>query len=251
MNSYNYSAISTYRRCQKLYQHVYVDKLKPEVGPSGDLKFGSAIHIACQSYLEGDDGIKAFNVFWDMERSNPNQYGRYGWADLKNQGEILLDKFERFHLKKFKVYQTEQRLYGQYLDISLEGTPDFLGEFEGKKSVVDFKTSGSNYHKDKIKVAEQLMLYAYLALTSQHYKVDQLVYFVFVKGPKPSIQTPIILDVRSPLRNRPFAFEIEDVYHTVKEITQAQDKNLFAKNRASCIMGSMTCDFFKRCHGGT
>lgn len=246
MDSFNYSAIVAYRKCNTYFKHTYLDKTPSPEAPSGDVQFGQAIHLAIEAYLSGDDGTLQFDVFWDLEKSKGNAYGRFGWDELKDQGHRLLDLFQRRHLKKFEVYQLEQRLYGSYKDIKFEGTPDFIGKFEGVNSVVDFKTAGYKYHKDKIKVAEQLYLYAYMAETVLGYKVDQLVYFPLVKGSTPSIQNPLIVKYTQEDATK----VLEDLYIDANRMLLAQEKKVFTKNRQSCIVGSMRCNMFDICHGG-
>lgn len=244
MESFNFSAFTSYRRCQKLFQYVYIDKLKQETALSGDMQFGQAIHLGIETYLEGDNGTDAFNIFWDMEKSKGNAYGRFGWEDLRDQGQRLLDLFQKRHMKKFEVFQMEQRLYGQYGDIAFEGTPDVVGKFEGVESIIDFKTSGYRYHKDKIKTAEQLYLYAHLAITKLNYPVKQLVYFPLIKGMTPSIQTAQVIKYKQ----IDCEMVLDDLRYQAKEMLEAQEKKVFTRNRQSCIVGEVRCPFFEKCY---
>ena len=250
MSSYSYSAISTSRKCNKLYQYVYIDKIKPEVAMSGDMLFGTGVHLGLESYLEGSDGINDFLLFWDIEKTRDNRYGRYSWQDLREQGVILLTKFKKYYLSKFEVYNMEQRLYAKYKGINLEGTPDVIGKYEGIESVLDFKTSGARYHKDKVRTSEQLYLYAYLAEQALGYKARQIVYLVFVKGSTPSIQTALkrtIIQEESLRVLDDLSVEcakLSEVYNSYQE----GFTNSFTRNLNSCIYGEKgECDMLRRC----
>lgn len=244
LKSFNYSALTTFRRCKQLYKYLYVDKLTPDVPRSGDMAWGTGMHLGVEGYLEGEDGLRRFNTYWDIERKANNRYGRYSWEALRDQAQILLPRFERLYLKKFKVFQMEKRLYGTIGQVKVEGTPDFLGEYEGVPTLLDFKTSGYRYPKAKTQISEQLYLYAHLAAQSENYPVKQLVYFVFVKGSAPGIQV-----LTRKVTDREMGAVLKDLEETVEDVILAQEKQRFTMNRGSCIMGEIRCDFFERCHG--
>ncbi len=244
MNSYNYSAISLSRKCGKYYQYVYIDKLKPQAQSSGDMAFGSAIHLGIEACLTGDDGKEDFLTYWGIEKSKDNRYSRFGWSELRSQGLTLLTKFDTRYKKRIQIHQMEQRLYGSYRDIKLEGTPDVIGDFDGVPSIIDFKTSSSNYHKEKIRTAEQLYLYSYLAKTVLGYEVKQIVYIVLVKGQVPSIQTALIRDFKQAECDR----VLNDIYIDCKRLEEMQLKKDFTRNLNSCIFGEKgECDWFRAC----
>lgn len=243
MNSFNYSALTTALKCNHLYKTLYVDKITPPGPESADMKFGTGIHLGVEEILLGNDGIEVFDLFWNIEREKPNRYGRYDWGALKAQAHVFLSRFGRLHAKKFNVYQMEQRLYGTIGTVRVEGTPDFIGDFEGKPSVVDFKTSGSRYNKDKIKIAEQLLLYAHLAQQQLDYEAEQVVYIVFIKGQTPSIQclsAPIVRSVQSDI--------LQNVQRIAEELMRKEQLDIFTKNRSSCIIGEFTCSNYKSCY---
>jgi len=192
MNSYSYSQLQAAYRCNRYFKLLYVDKLKPTItSKSADLVFGSAVHFSLENYLkDGDDPVESFKAYWTPETPNL-EYGRHNQACLESNAEALLPRFVRLHAKKFTVHQTEERLFGTLREgskVRLEGTPDLLGDYEGIPSVVDFKTAGYRYPKEKIFLNEQMFLYAHLA-RQQGYPVKQLVHIVFIKGNTPSIQT--------------------------------------------------------------
>lgn len=247
MTSHSYSHISTAYRCGQLYKYLVIDNLKTDQPESGDMKFGTAIHLAIESILTNPkaDYMGLFELFWDLERGHNNKYGRYTWDDLREQGHTLLARFERLHAKKFKAFKMEERLYGRIGNIEVEGTPDFIGDYEGKKSLIDFKTSGSRYNKDKIKVSEQLYLYTELARQAFGFIPEQVVYVVFVKGSNPSIQC-ISEDFNQTRSTR----ILQNLEKQGLEIEQKIKNNSFTRNYGACIMGEMKCQYFDKCHNG-
>lgn len=244
MRSHSYSQLSTAWRCGQLYKYLFVDKLKSNEPESGDMKFGTAIHLGVEGILTGQlDWLETFTLFWDLEKAKNNKYGRFNWSELKDQGLRLLERFERLHKKKFKVLEMEQRLYGRIDDIEIEGTPDFLGMYDDVPTVVDFKTSGSRYDKEKIKTSEQLYLYAYLAKQTRQFYAKQTAYVVFIKGPNPSIQCLVesLHEVRT-------AEILTNIKQQAKDIEFKIDNNTFTRNYANCTGFGNKCSFYGHCY---
>lgn len=244
MDSFNYSAITTFRRCKQLFAYQYLDKTKSGAPASADMSWGTGMHLAVEAYLEGDDGLRRFNTYWDIERKANNRYGRYSWEALRDQAAILLPRFERLYLKKFKVHTMEKRLYGTLGNLKIEGTPDFIGHYDGVPTLLDFKTSGYRYPKARAQIGEQLYLYAHLAAQSENFPVTHVAYFVFVKGSAPGIQ---VLTRKITKRNMDKI--LDDITADIEDMIVAQEKNRFTKNRSSCIIGEQVCDFYEKCHG--
>lgn len=245
MRSLSYSQLASAHRCNKLYEYQTILKIKNDQPPSGDMAFGTGIHLGVESILTGSgDGISDFNLFWNLEKSRNNKYGRLNHEQLQNNAEVLLSRFTRLHASKFQVHQMEQRLFSEIGRFKVEGTPDFLGLFDGIPSVVDFKTSGSRYHKDKIIVAEQLYMYTHLAMTKLNYLPEQLVYVVFIKGSRPDIQI-----VKRKFDKMEYIDAMLNIERMCSELVYKESINTFTMNKNSCIMGEMKCPYFNNCYG--
>lgn len=241
MNSFNYSAIDTAYRCNKLYQYIYVDKLKTNEPESGDILFGTGIHAAIQACLEGGNGVETFSIYWNSIKSSNVSYGRYSWDALSSQAITLIARFERLHAKKFKIFEMETRLYGSLPNgIKIEGTPDFLGDFEGVPSIVDFKTSGNRYPKEKIECSDQLMLYSALASQARDYTAHQVVYCVLIKATTPDIQI-----IKAPLLQSELAKRISNIQDICNEL---KSKQVFTQNFSQCMAFGRRCAFYDKCH---
>jgi hypothetical protein len=198
------------------------------------------MHGALHAIMDGGDGHQTFKIYWDSIQNQPIEWGRDGPAVLAEKAEVMLNKFLKTHKDKLKSYQLEDRLYGEHKGVRLEGTPDFLGEYKGIPSVVDFKTSGYPYDKDKIIVNEQMYLYAHLAQTQAKYPVQQIVYFVFVKYTA-SIQV-LCIDVDTG--------KLTEMLDNIAELCEDIDSRVkFPANREGCLKyGGKRCDFFDRCY---
>ena len=241
MPSYSYSMLSTALRCNRLYQYLYIDKLKPDEPESLSLHFGTAIHAGINSLLEGGDGA-AYRAYWASVADKSFAIARHSYDDLGQMGDVFIDRFTRLHLKHLKAHSTETRLYHETdPTLKLEGTPDFVGDYKGKLSVLDFKTSATRYPDDKVTASDQLMLYAFLAQQSLNIKIEQLGYMVFIKTKEPSIQVQII-----DLDQEELAHRIQNILLQCRQLSE-QDQPM-VQNHNACFDYGHKCAFFDRCH---
>lgn len=238
--SFWFSKISDSQTCLRLYRYKHIDKVKLEEELSADLEFGTAMHAALHQILKGGDGEAAFTSHWEFARDLGLDYGRLQHDQLREIGLRLLTRFKRLHAKKFKPFKMEERAFATIEGLSLEGTPDFVGEFEGVPSIVDYKTSAYRYDKQKIVCDAQMPLYARLAELAWGYAVQQRVYVVFVKDAKdPSIQI-----IKSPLTPMIVNDSIVNVIETCQDL---QNRKSFPMNTKACVVGARVCPFFSTC----
>ena len=247
MSSYSYSQLQAAYKCNRYYKLLYIDKLDPGGQESADLVFGSSFHHALEEYLlHGNDPIEAFHIYWDTEKDKVN-YGRYNKLHLEEVAAILLDRFVRLHAKKITVTSMEQRLYGTYgvgtNTVKLEGTPDVVGLYKDIPSIIDFKTAAYRYDKDLITVNPQMYLYAHLA-QQNGFKVEQVVYQVFIKSKEPSIQV-----LTAPIKYDEMNKMLDNVMIQCKELDKKKESGEWSYNPASCIQGQRKCEFFDHCWG--
>lgn len=228
-------------RCMRLYKLIYVDRLKTDTDMSGDMLFGSALHSAINSSITGtDDPGEVFRSFWGSYRDKTNiEYGRHAWPQLHDLGSEFVRKFIKMHAEHYKPTLTEERLYGKYLDIAFEGTPDFYGEYKGKLSLRDFKTSGYNYPKERADISVQLYLYAYLLGLKGH-KIDTLGYTVFNKG------TGSIQDLTWDFKEEDMKVVLNSMVDYVKVFSSKEHE--FPQNRNACLDYGRRCQYFDVCN---
>lgn len=236
--SWSNSAISTAVQCKRKYKYVYIDKLQPEEDNT-DLAFGQAMHTAIETILvDKEDGREIFSIYWDTYKDLPMSSPRFNWTKLKDLGLEFLRKFQRLHAKKYVITQMEQRLYGEYGGITLNGMPDFIGTYNGTLSLRDFKTSAYNYAKEKADITTQLYLYAYLMGQNLGYYPATLGYDVFVKS-------------TGSIQNLTWNFDedrMKEILDTMIVICKdMEEETLYPRNPYNCIMGAKICPFYKKC----
>lgn len=239
--SWSYSDFSLALSCLRKYKLLRIDKIVEDAPPSGDLVFGSALHSAINYCLSGnDDAIDYFVSYWETYKDKPLEFSRFGWNDLDRIGSGFIRKFEDRYKSKLKPVIMEKRLYGSYRTVSLEGTMDFIGEYDGVMTLFDWKTTGYPYDKNKSLTALQLYLYAFLCIESAQIVPVQIAYLPFVKSTG-SIQTPIILP-----------FKKENMYYALDQLIEYvnlfERQNVYPKNYNECIKGKMVCSMFNVCH---
>lgn len=237
--SWSYSAYSSALRCLKEFDYTYIQKI-PEGATDSDLRFGTALHASLNEELINKNGKELFKVYWESEKEKFQDTGRFNWDQLNDLGNKFLTTFGRKYAKDLIVQEAEVRAYSEYKGIKIEGTADFIGTYQGRPCVLDFKSSAYNYKREKSVVALQLYLYSYLATSKLGFVPETLCYMVFNKGTG-TIQV-LEWDYK---RDK----QIEALDNMVKYIQGfQQDKQEFPKNYNSCIIGTRKCKYWSRCH---
>lgn len=246
MSQYRYSSLQTAYNCQRKFKYQYIDKIPTNEPLNGDLYFGTCMHSSIRAILEGEDGVDVFNTMWELEDENKTKFGRYGYDDLKSQAEILLERFARLHSKFFTDGVHERKIEFELTATeTISGTPDFYGLYKGIPSIVDFKTAGYRYPKEKILVNQQMPLYSYGLRKLGVFDAKQYVYIVLIKGKEPSIQV-----LTHPIDG---AVEKACILNVLAVCTQLSNKHGdedFVQNPNSCIQYDGTkCPYWTKCHG--
>lgn len=235
-----FSKIGDFKMCPRKYKLRHIDGLKVDE-KSGDLEFGTAMHLGLNTLLEGGNGLEIFNIYWESLNHKDYQWGKFGWEACKDLARTFLTRFERLHLPHLKPYKMEERIHYLIDSVAWEGTPDFVGEYKGKRCILDFKTSGSKYDKRRIDTEEQLTLYSELAKHAWKYNAEELVYMVFVKDFKePSIQV-----LKKELTSTAQSSTMLNMSETISDIKASK----FPMNKNNCLMGARECPYFETCFG--
>lgn len=233
---HRYSTLDTAQRCLRKFKLQYVDQVPTGGIPSIDLEFGTAMHSALQASLEGDNATEAFRVYWESVRSpfTPSNANR-----LQSIAGEFIRKFEKMHLKHFApgaLIEREMNCKIKGLDFS--GTADYIGGYQGRHTVLDFKTSYAAYTREKILSNPQMPLYAIMSEALGGPRVEQIVYLVFVKSTG-SIQT-VIEPLTEAMRER----AMETCLLMAQDL---ETRNTWPTNYNSCKIGSSVCPYFKTC----
>lgn len=236
--THRYSGIDTALRCLRRYKIEYIDQLQQEGETPIELAFGSGLHAALQASLEGADGQLTFNTYWDTYESSDRTY-----ADLGKLGLDFIRKFDRLHKKKFDPRFLEHTLRVEMKGLQWEGTPDFLGYYNGEPAVVDWKTSGYHYLPQKILSNPQMPLYAAMAKKAGIFEAKKIVYYVFVKGAE-------CIQVQETELTKELLDRALETCESVARDIETRPLHDFGRNPGSCQMGKKICPWFNNCFGG-
>lgn len=183
----SYSQINKYLTCPEKYRLWYREGLRPRV-PSASLVFGQLIHQAL-AHLLGEDGdpVEYFRGAWESAKEVELDYGsRDSWEKLRERGVGLLQKFQEDELDKFEhVLSVEEPFEVEISGLKdpFVGVIDLVARMDGKRTLVDFKTSKSSYSGHEAEMSDQLVAYA-LANPD----ADRVALCVLVKTKTPKIE---------------------------------------------------------------
>lgn len=183
----SHSRIAKYLLCPEQYRLYYVEGLRPRF-PSASLIFGKAVHQALAALLQGgEDPVSSFLERWtgakDAELTYPK---RDSWESLRTAGEGLLEQFVKEEMPKLTGVQASERPFTldvSTLDLPFVGIVDLVADVEEKRTVVDFKTSGSSYGGHEARMSDQLKAYRLAEPDT-----DRAAFCVLVKTKTPKIQ---------------------------------------------------------------
>jgi hypothetical protein len=182
----SYSRISRYLHCPEQYRLYYVENLKPKIA-SANLVFGQIIHQSLSHlFTKQGDPVKLFRDQWILMKDVQLDYSKKeSWSKLESVGWKLLEEFIQKELPRFGKIEASEKAFKLKitgLDLWLVGFIDLIAELDGKKTVVDFKTSATAYQEYEVILSDQLTAYK-LAEP----EVEKSALCVLVKTQKPKI----------------------------------------------------------------
>lgn len=234
----SYSSYSALRRCGQYYKLSYIDRVPQE--PSHALEFGSAMHAGLADVLETQDVESAqdvFEAYWDSVSGKVDDYERETPQTLKEKGLKFIARFHQRYGKDMTLVQSEKRLYVEHPSgLKLEGTPDAVVNWDGKLTLLDYKTSQYSYPDGKAFTSLQLHFYAYL-LRMSGIEVEQLAYIVFEKYTG-AVNKPVVIPL-----------DLDKMNLMVEEMVSYTNRNQghYEKNPNQCFFGKNKCPFFQNC----
>jgi CRISPR/Cas system-associated exonuclease Cas4 (RecB family) len=159
----SHSRINRYLTCPEQYRLHYVERLRPRIEAASRV-FGALVHAALADFLRaGTDPVAVFLQTWGSLKGVELRYNRReSWEGLRDKGEKLLRKFLETEAPKIReVESVEERfeLAISSLDFPFVGIADLVAEVNGLKTVVDFKTSGSDFEEHEVALSDQLTAY--------------------------------------------------------------------------------------------
>jgi hypothetical protein len=182
----SFSRVDRYLECPEQYRLYYLEGLRPRI-PSASLMFGQTIHQALAFFFATKDHpIEFFEKIWgDLEKSELRYGARDFWEKLRSTGRTLLERFVQDEVPRLgRVIGSEQsfELAISNLEMPFIGIIDLVADREGKRTVIDFKTSSSAYQDHEVAMSDQLTAYR-LAVP----EAEDAALCVFVKTKEPRI----------------------------------------------------------------
>ncbi len=214
---YSYTQLSQYLACPRKYRYRYVDGWQEKESRSG-LLFGRAFESALAAYFQRQDATETLFKQWSPFQNTALDYKQGdSWERMYQQGIKLLEFFAqqdrveiRCPKRNLQIKITKQlSSTSQFI-----GCIDALGYVDGRRCVIDWKTTAVRYpdHPETLlSLDPQLACYSWL--TGE----PEVAFVVFVRKRLPEIQ--YLHSTISDERRREFGELVGD---TVAQIEAAQ-----------------------------
>ena len=185
---YSFTQISQYLRCPRSYRYRYLDGWR-EKETRAAMAFGRSFENALGTFFRGDDPGAALFTEWGAYRDASFEYKKGDtWDRLVHQGIQLLERFTQDN--RVRVHDPQENLQIKILR-RLVGGNDFLGyidaigELDGKRCIIDWKTTAARYPDNPeglLSLDPQLICYSWLT------GISDVAFVVFVRKHNPEIQ---------------------------------------------------------------
>jgi len=185
---YSYTQISQYLRCPRLYRYRYLDGWQ-EKDTRAAMVFGRCFEKALGAYFRNEDCAVALYKEWAAYKDTALEYGKGdSWDRLLQQGVHLLHLFAQ--QDRIRIPQPNRDLQLK-ITRTLANRSEFvafvdaLGEIDGKRYLIDWKTTTSRYVDEPEglwTLDPQLICYSWMS------GIRDVAMVVFVRKRLPEIQ---------------------------------------------------------------
>jgi hypothetical protein len=185
---YSFTQVSNYLRCPRSYRYRYLDGWR-EKETRAAMAFGRSFESALGAYFRGEDCGAALFREWAAYRDAPFEYKKGDtWDRMIHQGIHLLQKFAQDD--RIRIQDPAKSLQTKILR-SLSGGSEFvayldaIGEIDGIRSLIDWKTTTSRYPEEPnglLSLDPQLICYSWIS------GISEVALVVFVRKHAPEIQ---------------------------------------------------------------
>lgn len=145
---YSYTQVSQYLRCPRSYRYRYLDGWCEKESRAA-MAFGRSFESALCAYFRGEDCGAALFKEWGVYRDAPFDYKKGDtWDRMAHQGMHMLQRFVQDD--RVRVPNPAENLQAKHL-LSLPRGAEFvayvdaIGEIDGKRCLIDWKTTTSRY----------------------------------------------------------------------------------------------------------
>lgn len=233
---YRYSMINTASFCPTKFKLSYIELLKEYETEPSHFIFGTSIHSAIQAHFEGEDAVEVFEFFWATIKEELYTWERYKYAELKEIGITLLTKWVKTHAKNYRPLHVEKEISFKLNGFDMTGKPDFIGYYKDKLSVVDWKTSNSQFDKRKGQVDGQTWIYVHGAKQAHNLNIEQVVYAPLVKYGA-TVQNPIVI----PVTENKLTSMLDNATLVMRDLSTRTE---WSRNEGNCLR----CGFYEKCY---
>jgi len=185
---YSHTQIAQYLRCPRSYRHRCLDGWR-EKETRAAMVFGRCFEQALAAYFQGNDCTAALFKEWGAFRDTPFEYKKgESWDRFVHQGVHLLERFAQDD--RVRIENPESNLQVK-LARELPGNNelvayiDALGELDGRRCLIDWKTTTSRYTEKPegvLALDPQLVCYSWIS------GIRDVALVVFVRKNRPEIQ---------------------------------------------------------------
>jgi len=186
--TYSYTQISQYLACPRRYRYRYIDDWR-ERDNRASLLFGRVFEQAVAAYFRGQDCGDVLVEAWSAYKDTPLVYSRGDtWEDMLRQGLLLLKQLVADD--RISIRQPEHDLQIKFQrqlspDSSFVAYIDAIGRLDGRRCLMDFKTTSSRYPEGVqacLNLDPQLICYSWIS------GLSEVALVVFVRKQTPEIQ---------------------------------------------------------------
>jgi hypothetical protein len=165
--TYSYTQISQYLNCPRRYRHRYLDGWK-EKDTRAAMLFGRAFELALGAYFRHEDPGDVLFREWSDCKDQDLQFSNHDtWDRMLEQGIMLLIRFcqeNRIRIsqprRKLQIKFTRQVGRNEFVAYI-----DGIGELDGKRCLLEWKTSASRYPEEPeglLALDPQLVCYSWI-----------------------------------------------------------------------------------------
>ena len=185
---YSYTQIAHYLRCPRSYRYRYLDGWT-EKETRAAMLFGRCFEKALEAYFCEDDCGAVLYREWGAYRDVAFEYRRgETWDRLLHQGIHLLERFAQDN--RIQIPGPKENLQIKVVQEQPNGNEfvsyiDAVGELDGIRCVLDWKTTSSRYAEEPhglLALDPQLICYSWIT------GISDVALVVFVRKHQPEIQ---------------------------------------------------------------
>ena len=185
---FSYSQISHFLRCPRSYRYRYLEGWQEKETRAGMI-FGRCFEKALAAFFLGQDcGATLFEEWSSYRDAGLGFKNGENWDRLYHQGMHLLELFARDN--RIRIPDPQQNLQVKIErdlphDNQFVAYLDAIGELDGVRSVIDWKTTSSRYAEEPagiLSLDPQLLCYSWLT------GISEVAFVVFVRKNHPEIQ---------------------------------------------------------------